>query len=205
MFESIGSYIIKLFFVINPHIVVPFFLSCTQNYTSAERKLVGRKMCLYGLALGVAFALVGNALLNLVGVSVAAFKIGGGVLLGVAAWGLLYSKQETTSEETAPEISMRADISLSPLAFPMFIGPATLTTVVGMMLETKKISTIEPLLVIAALTIIVVLTYSMILCSNLLLKILGRNGALILGKLGGILLIAMSLEMICGGLKIYFN
>jgi multiple antibiotic resistance protein len=204
MFENVVSYFVKLFFVLNPHIVVPFFLSCTQNYTSAERKIVGAKMCIYAFGLGLVFCVLGNSILDSLGISKAAFKAGGGLLLGRAAWGMLYSKPKAPSEGTSPEISMRSDISLCPLAFPMLVGPATLTTIVGMIKDAEAIGIVEQGLIVATLALIIGITYICVLGGGTLMRILGKSGPVILEKAGGILLIGMSIEMICFGVKLYF-
>jgi multiple antibiotic resistance protein len=204
MFENVSSYFVKLFFVLNPHIVVPFFLSCTQNYTSSERKIVGAKMCIYAFALGLVFCVLGNKVLDALGISKAAFKAGGGLLLAKAAWGMLYSKPTPPSEGTSPEISMRSDIALCPLAFPMLVGPATLTTIVGMIKDAEAIGFVEQGLIVATMGVIIAITYVCLLGGGTIMKILGKNGPVILEKAGGILLIGMSIEMICWGLKLYF-
>lgn len=204
MFENLSSYFVKLFFVLNPHIVVPFFLSCTQNYTSAERKLVGAKMCLYGAALGIVFALGGNAVLGALGISKAAFKAGGGLLLAVAAWNMLYSKTKPPTEGTSPELAMRSDIALCPMAFPMLVGPATLTTIVGMVKDAEAIGVIEQGLIVLTMVVIVAITYGCVLCGGTLMRFLGKSGPVILEKVGGILLIGMGIEMISCGVKMYF-
>ena len=203
MLDNFLGYFLKLFFVINPHIVVPFFLSCTQNYTNSERKITAIKMTLYGLLIGLLFAAFGKTLLTTLGISISAFRIGGGLLLAVAAWGLLYSDNTPKNTETIDETA-RVDISLSPLAFPMFIGPATLTTLVGMIFEAKPLGVTEQILVVVTMCLIILLTYILTLFGNSIVRFLGRGGAIILQKLGGILLIAMSIEMISGGAKAYF-
>ncbi|GHS92868.1 UPF0056 membrane protein [Alphaproteobacteria bacterium] len=204
MFEEFGSYVIVLFFVINPQIILPFFLSCTQTYTDSERKRTALKMCVYGLSFGVAFSALGSLLLGALGISAAAFRVGGGILLGVAAWGLLYSGPKAPSDEASPEQALHHDISLCPLAFPMFVGPATLTTLVRLVEDSKKISAVEPFLVVGAMALIVAVTYILISFSSFFLKLLGKNGTVILEKVSGIFLIAMAAEMIIGGLKVYF-
>jgi multiple antibiotic resistance protein len=203
VFENVGSYFIKLFFVLNPYLVIPFFLSCTQNFTNAERKIVGAKMCIYSLCLGVVFSLIGNTILSALGVSHASFKAGGGVLLGVAAWNMLYEKP-SAPDATSPELAMRSDISLCPLAFPMLVGPATLTTIVGMVKDAEKIGVFEQGLVIATLAFIIGLTYLGVLCGGTVVRILGKNGGMILQKVGGILLVGMSIEMIAYGMKMFY-
>jgi multiple antibiotic resistance protein len=201
----LGSYFLKLFVVVNPHIVVPFFFSCTQNYTSYERKAVGLKMCFYGLLLGLSFALFGVKLLSALGISHTALRAGGGLLLGVAAWGLLYSERKEPAEGTEPEQAIRQDISLCPLAFPMFIGPATITTLVGMMHEAESAGKEHVFLVLTALVSLIALTYVLIICGSGFMKLLGHKGSIILEKIAGILLIALSGEMILGSIKKFFQ
>lgn len=195
--------VLKLFFVINPHIIVPFFLSCTQNYTNSERDAMGRRMCLYGLGLGLAFGLGGNAVLQSLGVSIPAFRMSGGVLLAVAAWGLLYSDPSPSNASPA-EVNPHADISLCPLAFPMFVGPATITKIISMVQQSREGGLLETSAVFAALVFLIIVTYLFITFGSSLVRLLGHSGLVILQKVAGILLIAMSLEMIAGGAKDYF-
>lgn len=206
MFETgfIG-YLFKFFFVLNPHIVVPFFFSCTQNYTHSERRTLAIRMTLFGLGLGILFAAFGTHVLGLVGVDIPAFRIGGGILLMVAAWNMLYSSSNSSETTAEPTQTHHADISLCPLAFPMLVGPATLTTLVGMVNEAKASSFVEPFLVTLAMALIIALTYILILFGAPLFKMLGKSGGLILEKVSGILLVAMSIQMICGGAKAFFG
>jgi multiple antibiotic resistance protein len=205
MLENFSSYFIKLFFVLNPFIVVPFFLSCTQNFTASERKMVGAKMCIYSFGLGFLFCAGGGVVLTAMGISQASFKAGGGFLLAVAAWGMLYSKPSAPSGDTSPEVAMRSDIALCPLAFPMLVGPATLTTIVGMVKDAEAIGIFEQIIIVGTLALIIAMTYVALLFGGSLMKLLGKNGALILQKCSGILLIGMALEMIGCGIKMYFN
>lgn len=201
MLENLSGYLLKLFFVVNPHLVVPFFLSYTQNYTNSERKKVGKKMCLYGLFLALSFAIFGEMILNLLGVSRPAFRIGGGLLLGVAAWNLLYGKNSPDGSES--NVASNADISLCPLAFPMFIGPATITTMMGMLQDAKGLQ--DQALVVFTVFLIILGTYILLLFGTAIMKVLGRSGSVILEKVGGILLIVMCIEMIFGGARTFFG
>lgn len=207
MFESgFVGYLFKFFFVLNPHIVVPFFFSCTQNYTQSERRTLAVRMTLFGLGLGILFAAFGTHVLGLVGVDIPAFRIGGGILLMVAAWNMLYgdsSNGAASNEE--PTQTHHMDISLCPLAFPMLVGPATLTTLVGMVNEAKSVSFIEPFLVTLAMVTIIGINYALILFGAPLFKLLGKSGGLILEKVSGILLVSMAIQMICGGIKSFFG
>jgi multiple antibiotic resistance protein len=205
IFANVPTYFFKFFVAVNPLVVVPFFLACTQNYTTAERRIVAGKMCLYGLMLIILFAACGNTILDWLGVSVAAFSIGGGVILANAAWGLLFSDLSPPLEETSPEIAMRRDISMCPLAFPIFIGPATLTFLVNMVCAAKEVSAVEPFVVTAVVVLFVGITYILTLFGDVILKLLGRNGAMIISRVGGIFLFSISIGMIATGIKTFFN
>lgn len=204
MFENLLSYLFTLFFVLNPHLVLPFFLACTQNYTNSERKLMGKKMCLFGLFFGLTFGILGHSILNLLEVTIPAFRMGGGLLLAVAAWGLLYSKTVIPERDPSIDSGSHADISLCPLAFPMFVGPATLTTIINMIQQAQSVGVIEQATVILALVILIGVTYICTLFGSSIVRLFGKNGLVILEKIGGILLIAMSIEMMAGGAKAYF-
>lgn len=199
------GYLFRFFFVLNPHIVAPFFFSCTQNYTQSERRTLAVRMTVFGLGLGGVFAAFGTHVLGLIGVDIPAFRIGGGILLLVAAWNMLYGSSDNASSGEEPTQTHHTDISLCPLAFPMLVGPATLTTLVGMVNEAKAVSLIEPFLVTLAMALIILLNYAMILFGAPLFRLLGKSGGLILEKVSGILLVSMSIQMICAGIKAFFG
>lgn len=194
--------LVQLFFVLNPHIVLPFFLSMTQNYTQSEQRSIGLKMCLYSFLLGFLFIFGGGSLLDALGVPVSLFRVGGGLLLGVAAWNMLYSPSKP-SDATSAEPPVHADIALSPLAFPMLVGPATLTKLVSMVQETS--STFEYCSVLIAFIVMIGLFYGLTWCGGPVMRLLGKNGSMILEKIGGILLVAMAAAMIFGGLKAFYT
>jgi multiple antibiotic resistance protein len=167
--------------------------------------MITTKMCTYGFFFGLTFIFCGTTIFDIIGVTVPAFRIGGGLLLAVAAWGLLYSSEETAVDKQLEGDVTRSDISLCPLAFPMFIGPATLTTLVGMTVDNAGGSTLnDRLLVLLALSIIIFATYLLAVFGNSVIRLLGKGGSVILAKVGGILLIAMSAQMIGGGIKDFF-
>lgn len=203
MFESLVNDLWKLFFMVNPHIGLPIFLSMTQNYTSSERRNLATKACLYALCLGFGFVFGGGALLKALEVPVSLFGVGGGFLLGVAAWGMLYPSPKKTTNNS--EEQLRGDPSLSPLAFPLITGPATLTALVSMAQSGEGASMAGYASVLLAFTIIMAITYAFFLSGGVILKFLGKNGCLILEKLGGIVLVALSATMIFGGLKTFFT
>ncbi|MDR0625423.1 MAG: MarC family protein [Holosporales bacterium] len=203
MLESFVPSLVKLFFVINPHIIVPFFFSLTQNYTNSERRSTAAKMSVYSFGLGMVFVFCGNGLIDALGVTLPAFRVCGGLLLAVAGWSLLYSKSDDKEEASAG--SSRSDASLCPLAFPMFVGPATLTTIVGMIQSAKEVGGGADLMVICAFCVLVVFVYLLCLYGSNLMRLLGKNGLVLLGKIGGILVMAMALQMILGGTKAFFG
>lgn len=206
MFATLGSDIGKIFFFVNPHIILPLFLSMTQNYTNSERQSLGNKFCIYSLFLGYAFVFGGGFLLKALDIPIALFTVGGGILLGVAAWGILYSQDSTEVHPDESPSTVRSDPSLSPLAFPITTGPATLTGLVAM--AQSPASTQGGIMayssVLLAFTIVIGIVYLFVRCGDFIIRALGKNGCLILSKVGGILLIAMSTTMICGGLKAFF-
>lgn len=206
MFGSFGRHMVQIFFFVNPHIVLPLFLSMTQNYTSSERRTMGIKACIYALALGYGFAFGGGVLLDLLGVPVSLFRAGGGLLLGVTAWNLLYASPKKEGSSAEPTSTVRADLSLSPLAFPLITGPATLTGIVTVVqtAAARNGVFVGYSTVLLEFSIVIGILYLCLVCGDFILKLLGRNGCLILEKLGGIILIAMSATMIFGGLKAFF-
>ncbi|MDR3285229.1 MAG: MarC family protein [Holosporales bacterium] len=202
MFTNLSAYLIKLFFVINPHLSVPLFMCLTQKYTEQERKIAAIKTGIFSFCFGVLFIFCGNPLLSALGISFPVFRIAGGFLVGVAGWGLLYSNDDEPKQDSS--CPTKSDITICPLTFPMLIGPATLITCASLMQEAKVLTGNFDYTLLLALGLLLILTCMMFLCGSIIMRFLGKNGGIILSKVGGILVVAIAIQMIVSGAKAAF-
>jgi len=195
------SAFVTLFVAIGPVEVASMFLALTTGMTREHR----RKLAIIatGVASGVllAFALGGLGLLSLLGVGLPAFRTAGGVLLLMMSAELLLRQHSNLSSITsseAAEAQSRTDIAVFPLAIPLTAGPGSMTAVVLLMGRAH-----EPLgqgLVLAALFLVIAITFVSMLLSDRLMLVLGKTGANVVARVSGVLLAALAMQFIFDGL-----
>jgi len=201
MFHIFPTALATLFVAIGPVEVASMFLALTANDSPRHRRALAVLAASVALTVLVAFALGGVQLLTLIGVGLPAFRTAGGVLLLLVAADLLLGQRTaistiTTSEEEAAK--GHQDIAVFPLAIPLTAGPGSMTAMV--LLMGKAHGWAEQGWVLAALVVMVGLTFLSMLLSDRLMKVLGMTGANVIARVSGILLAALAMQFIFDGL-----
>ena len=199
MLELLVPAFVTLFVIIDPIGLSPLFIALTQGMSEAERERVGRRALLLSFVLLAAFGLFGETLLTGIGISLAAFRISGGLLLFLTALDMLFERRSDRRERRAGEAP--ADPSVFPLAMPLIAGPGALTT---MILLTSRNADVASLVGINLVMLAVLaLTYAAFRLSHLFARALGNTGIVVLTRLFGILLAALSVQFVLDGLRDY--
>lgn len=124
-----------LFFVVDPIGVLPIFVSMTPQDPPLKRRAMAFKASLIAAGLLVVFALAGGLLFRLLGVTLPAFKVAGGIALLLSGIDML--RGQATPLKTSPaelaEGQARADVAVFPLAMPLLAGPGSIATVMVLM------------------------------------------------------------------------
>jgi multiple antibiotic resistance protein len=122
----------SLFVIADPIAVVPGFLGMTPNDTPAQRERMARLACLVMAGVLLTFALTGQLIFKLLGITLPAFQIAGSIVLLLVALDMLRAQRsrvrETPEEQEAG--THKVDIAVTPLAIPMLSGPGAISTVV---------------------------------------------------------------------------
>lgn len=124
---------VTFFVVIDPIGVAPIFVSLTAALPAAERRRVAYRGVTAAAVILLVFAVGGDALLRLLGISLAAFRIAGGALLFLTSIDMLFARDSglrSTTQGEAEEAAHRPDVSIFPLAIPLIAGPAAITSVI---------------------------------------------------------------------------
>ena len=199
MLDLLVPAFVTLFVIIDPIGLSPLFIALTNGMSEAERTRVGRRALLLSFLLLLAFGLFGEKLLTGIGISLAAFRISGGLLLFLTALDMLFERRSDRRERRAGEAS--ADPSVFPLAMPLIAGPGALTT---MILLTSQHADLASLVGINLVMVAVLaLTYVAFRLSHLFARALGQTGIVVLTRLFGILLAALSVQFVLDGLRDY--
>jgi len=194
---------ITLFIVIDPIGVAPVFVGLTARSDSAHRVRMAWRGVLLAALILYAFALGGPPLLVRLEVSLAAFRIAGGLLLFLLAVDMILVRpsglRATTGEETREAMDFE-DISVFPLAIPLIAGPGALTSLVLLMGRTGG----EPVRIawlLAVLAAVLVCSLLALLFATRLSAWLGTTGTNVVARVLGIVLAALAVQYVLDGLQ----
>lgn len=187
---------LKFFFLLTPFFVLSMFLAVTSEYSATQRKILAFKVVFAALVACLVLLFFGRWIFAVFGITVDAFRIGGGALLFLSAVQLVNGAAGKVAQEA---VRGATDISVVPLAIPVTVGPATTGAllVIGASIESfaDLMMTAGGLLIAHALLLLILSG------SNLLERILRQRGIVILSKLTGLILAALASEMIFTGIK----
>jgi MarC family membrane protein len=192
----------SVLFIVDPFAAVPTFLAMTERDSPEQRRLLARRgawTCAITLTL---FALGGSIIFTIFGITIGAFKIAGGVLIGLNALDMVQarrSQQRETPVEKAEGIQ-KEDIGIIPLGVPMLAGPGAISTVMVLALGAKGPPTMAAVYVSIVLTALI--SYSVLAGASMLERRLGQTGMRILTRLMGLVLSAIAVQFIIDGIKL---
>ena len=192
----------SVLFIVDPFAAVPTFLAMTERDSPAQRRILARRgawTCAITLTL---FALGGSLIFKIFGITIGAFKIAGGVLIGLNALDMVQarrSQQRETPVETAEGIQ-KEDIGIIPLGVPMLAGPGAISTVMVLALGAKGLVPILAVYMSIALTALI--SFYVLAGATMVERRLGQTGMRILTRLMGLVLCAIAAQFIIDGIKL---
>jgi multiple antibiotic resistance protein len=202
MLELFISAFITLFVVIDPLGVMPMFAALTQGAERSYRRRMAFKGTLISFVILAFFAITGDGLLNLLHISLPAFRIAGGILLFFVAVDMVLVRSSglssTTVRETQ-EAEHRQDISVFPLAIPLIAGPGAITSMILLTGGENRWQSVVVVVVVMALVLLI--NWLLLLISNRLVKLIGVTGAGVISRVLGILLAALAVQFVLDGLS----
>lgn len=193
------SAFVTLFVVIDPPGLAPIFVALTRGTPQAERRAIARRACLIATGLLMVFAFAGEAILGFMGISMAAFRIAGGLLLFFTAFDMIFERRTKRREDQGEAEIEAPDPSVFPLAMPLIAGPGSIASMILLMGQTN--SATESVLVLGVmLSVMAILLFSLSI-SGFIERALGRTGIMVVTRLLGMLLAALSVQFVLTGLK----
>ena len=190
------------FATIGPLDIAAMYAGLTPSATAAARRSMAIRGTLIAGGILLSFALMGDLMLSSLGISLAALKVAGGILLLLIGIEMVFARSSggtsTTHEENA-EATLKQDIAVFPLATPLIAGPGAMGAVVLLMADAQG-SVVDQLIIISALLAILVLTLSLLLLANPVQKILGVTGMHVVSRIFGVLLTALAVQFMFDGI-----
>lgn len=187
--------------VIDPIGTAVIFAALTHDWTRQEQREAALRGISVAAILFLVFALAGAPLLRVLGISLAAFHIAGGILLFLLAVDMAFARPSGIHAPTPPEreeARKRDDVAVFPLAFPLLAGPGALTSTV--LLIGRAGTVFNATLVIAALAAVLGLTAVALLSAARLSHLLGLTGANVITRVLGLILAALAAQFVLDGL-----
>ena len=191
---------VTLFVIIEPIGIASVFLALTRGMTPARRRSIGRRAAVVAIGILAAFGLFGQALLAFVGISMAAFRISGGLLLFLTALDMLFERRTQRREGQAAQEDDDHDPSVFPLAMPLLAGPGAMTTMILLMGQTGP-GWIAPVELLLTMVLVVGIAYMFFQTAGVLNRVLGRTGINVVNRLLGMLLAALSVQFVIDGVR----
>ncbi|MGF1462384.1 MAG: MarC family protein [Maricaulaceae bacterium] len=207
MFDLFVSVFVTLFVVIDPPGVAPVFAAMTETGSMAWRRRMAVRANLIALLILLGFAYGGEWLFSRMGVSLDSFRAAGGVLLFLLALDMLFENRtkrredrvETFKEEHAGEREPE-DVSVFPMAIPMIAGPGAIASIMLYMSEART-DWVAQSVVLGALISNLAICFVVFFYIGTVMKAIGPTAAAAITRVFGVILAALSAQLLLDGLK----
>jgi multiple antibiotic resistance protein len=191
----------SVFFIVNPVGAATVFLALTEGWSHEDRVRAARRAVLVAGGVLIAFTLSGNLIFRLFGITLAAFRIAGGLLLLRVSMDMLHGRSSHTkiTPEDHAEAAEREDIAITPLAVPQLAGHGAIATCILLPGEPRELWRLGPVVVAILLTVGV--AFLLLRGAERMQRVLGKTGARILTKIMGLLIAAVAVQFLATGVR----
>ncbi len=191
----------SFFTLINPLGIMPVFMSMTSGLSQSQRNKIALKASVVAFITLIMFALLGQILFKFFGISVAGFRIAGGIIFFLVGFDMLQARvgRIKYSPEMENADNSADDISITPLAIPMITGPGAITNSIVLMEDANSLA-LKIILFLSIFTNIIIV-YLMLYGSSRIIRFLGDTGNKVLMKLMGLIVMVIAVEFFFAGLK----
>lgn len=197
---SFGFLCVTSFFtLINPLGVMPIFLTMTSELEQNERISTAKKATIVSFFIIVAFALSGQLLFKIFGISVNSFRIVGGVIFFFMGMDMLQARLGKVKIKDSEVKSYVNDVSITPLAIPMICGPGAITNAIVLMEDANNL--VKKVILITSVFAIMISTYLILYSSSRIIKFLGETGNNVMMRLMGLIVMVIAVEFFFAGFK----
>lgn len=201
--------IVKIFlaFVVlmNPSGALGLFLHVTKDCNAKQSKHVAQIACLTVFIAIAIFTVLGESILNALGISLGSFRVAGGILLFLIAISMMSGGSNPVKpkeDEVEVQNSSLTAVAVVPIAIPMMVGPGGISTVI---IYSSHVSGLIGTAIILVIGLVISLfCYVSLMAAGKISRFLGETGLNILSRIMGMLLAAVAVEIFVAGLKMIF-
>jgi membrane protein, MarC family len=190
----------SIFFLVDPFAALPTFLAVTAGSDADRRKRIARKASLTALIFLSAFAVAGQYIFKMFGITLPAFEIAGGVILLLIGLDMLEAKRSATQEASGDTeaAASKEDAGIVPLGIPMLAGPGAIASV--MVLVGQAQTKWQMAAILGSIFITAAICYFVLGNSDRVARALGETGIRILVRIMGLLLVALAVQYFVNGM-----
>jgi multiple antibiotic resistance protein len=202
MIELFGSVLVTFLVIIDPPGCAPIFSSLTRGTSATHRRSMAIRSSLIAWAILMFFALLGKPMLHALGISLASFRIAGGIMLFFIAIDMVFERRTERREKRAESIEgtpEAEDISVFPMAIPMISGPGSIAS--AMLWVSRADDAFQIATVLAAITVVMLITMVTLLAAGPLMKLVGERLEAMITRILGVILAALAAQFVIDGLK----
>ena len=190
----------SLFTLINPIGITPILLSMTEDESDSEYRVIIKKGIITAYIILTIFAIMGDLIFKLYGITIYAFMIAGGILFLRNSFDMIDSKisRESSTPLETKEAIQKEDISITPIGIPLIAGPGAITSI--MILSSQTSSYVDKCIVHINILITLIITYIILLLGKKISKKIGTTGIRIIQRIMGLILLVISIQFIINGI-----
>ena len=199
-FGTVLQALIALIAIANPLAAVPVFLSLVPANDPAAQRQAARRVAIAVFAILSGAVLVGRLVLEMFGVSFAAFRVGGGLVVTLTGLDMLRSRHWEPPDEAVTTTAV--DQLVVPVAMPLIAGPGTIIT--AMTMAARGAGVVRPSLVLMAVGVVAAVVWMVLALSGVLQQRIGVRGQAIVSRFMGLVLVAIGAQLVLGGIAEFF-
>jgi multiple antibiotic resistance protein len=194
--------LMAFFAIMNPVANAPLFVSLTDSLTPPMRRRVAWQSVALAFVIVSVFAVLGRMVLSMFGITLPAFRIAGGILVGLVGYHLLQGRSSSvhtpSEEDNAGSRDAALGLAVSPLAMPILAGPGTIATAMSYSADADAVGVG---LVLLAFALICLVTWAAFVGGEWLVRFLGQNAIKVVSRLMGLILAVVGVQMVIEGVR----
>jgi MarC family membrane protein len=193
-------FVVTLTAVVDPFLAVPFFLAFTAGRNALERERLARVIATTVFIVLALATFFGEPLLRLIGASLSAFRVGGGLVLLLMSLAMLNAQAGGVrqSQAEAREFETGDVRGIVPLAFPLLAGPGAISTSI---IAAERGGIVQQIIVVGGIAVVCLIAWTVLRNAHLIAARLSQTGLNIATRILGLLLAAMAVQFMAEGLK----
>jgi multiple antibiotic resistance protein len=192
----------SIFFLVDPFAAIPSFLAITDRVDKPRRKRMARKGAITCFIVLTSFAVAGQLIFRMFGITLPAFEIAGGVILLIIGLDMLEARRSPTQETLGDteEAAAKEDAGIVPLGIPMLAGPGAISSVMVLVGQSPRFFGWQMGAILGSIAFTALVSYGVLAGAGKVRQLIGETGIRILVRIMGLLLVALAMQYFVNGI-----